>query len=415
MKQVYRFAESRRLWQQALRLIPGGSQATRRPECADWPAYFTRAHGCRMWDVDGNEYIDYLCSIGPIILGYAYPRVEAAVRAMMRSAYQSSMNHPVQLELARLLTAMIPCAEQVRFMKSGTDATVSAARLARFITRRKAIARHGYHGWADMWFGDRKDSGVDQAASKHVFPFDGSAADLESLFHRHKEPFAAVIVCPVDTRPFTTANFREIVRIARRHGALAIFDEVKSGFRMAPGGAQEWLGVTPDLSTVSKAIANGYPLSAVVGRRRWMRHMDGAQVVGTFAVEGLALAAAVATLREIRERRVPRRLQRVGQRLIDGLNRITLAQGLPFRAFPDPLPCVPRFSFRNDDGLDEGALSRWFARDVCRRGVFWSSWHVAFVNFSHQDRDIDRTLVICEDTLRRMKQRIKKGTFHDPS
>ena len=158
MSKPYSFDQSKAIWAEAKKLIAGGSQGTRCPEYPDFPTYFTRAKGCRMWDVDGNEFIDLLCSIGPIILGYAYDRVEQYVDEIRRDSFQSSMNHPVQLELARLLVDLIPSAERVRFLKTGTEATQAAVRLARHVTGRLWVARHGLahamrstsraHGWA---------------------------------------------------------------------------------------------------------------------------------------------------------------------------------------------------------------------------------------------------------------------------
>ncbi|MFH0965033.1 MAG: aminotransferase class III-fold pyridoxal phosphate-dependent enzyme [Planctomycetota bacterium] len=412
MRKAYRFTKSKRLWAQALKIIPGGSQGTRQPEMKEWPIYFVRAKGCRMWDLDGNEYIDFLCSIGPILLGYAYKRVDDTVRAIMKTSFQSSMNHPIMVEAARLLTEMIPCADQVRFFKTGTESTQAAVRLARFVTRRMFIARHGYHGWADMFIGHWNNPGADKDASAKVLPFDGTADGLEKLMRDSGKEFAGVILCPADTRPFTTENYQGIIDVAHRYGALAIFDEIKSGFRMAPGGAQEVLKVKPDLTTVSKGIANGYPLSAVVGKKDYMSEMARAGIAGTFAVEGLSLAAAVATLREVREKNVPAHLDRVGRRLIDGLNEISERHGIGARAYPDPVPAMPRFIWKDAVVKDGGApivndAHRYFVQQTYRYGLYVSSWHVGFVNFSHQNRDIDEALDIFDFCMKRTKSKFK--------
>ena len=412
MRKAYTFKRSAELWAQAKKLIPGGSQGTRQPEMADWPIYFERAKGCRMWDVDGNEYLDFLCSIGPILLGYAYKRVDDAARAVMRDSFQSSMNHPVQLQAAQALIDMIPCADQVRFLKTGTEATQAAIRLARYITKRKCVARHGYHGWADMWIGQWNNPGADKDASDKVVRFDGTAEGLADTLKKTRRKFAAVIICPADTRPFTTANYQGIIDVAHKHGALAVFDEIKSGFRLAPGGAQEVLGVVPDLTTVSKGIANGYPLSALVGRKKLMKDANSMGVAGTFSVEALGLAAALATLNEIRDKDVPAHLGRVGRRLIDGLNRICADLGLEARAYGDPLPAMPRFVWR-EGVVEDGAqpivddAHRFFVQELFRYGLYWSSWHVGFVNYSHKNKDIDEALGIFEYCLRKTKKKFR--------
>ena len=410
MRRPYRFTQSKKLWARAQTLIPGGSQTTRRPEMTEWPIYFDRAKGCRMWDVDGNEFIDFLCSIGPVMLGYAYPRVDNAARAIMAASFQSSMNHPIQLELAQQLIKMIPCAEKVRFLKTGTEATQAAVRLARAATGRKYIARHGYHGWADLWIGAWKCRGADWDASDKVLRFDGTAEGLATLFKQSRRRFAAVILCPADTRPFTHENYQGIIDVAHRHGAVVIFDEIKSGFRLAFGGAQEVLGVVPDLTTVSKGIANGYPLSAVVGKADLMDQMDKAMLAGTFAIEALALAAALATLREVKARNVPAHLDRVGRRLIDGLNGIAQSLGLEARAYGDPLPAMPRFAWKEGVVVDGGQpivndAHRYFTQETFRYGLYWSPWHVAFVNYSHKNADIDEALDIFDFVLRRTKKK----------
>lgn len=411
MKDYYSFIKSQDLWAEAQKYIPGGSQGTRQPEYSEYPIFFDRAKGCRMWDVDGNEYIDFLCSIGPILLGYAYDPVDDAVHEIVHSSFQSSMNHPVMIDVARLLCEIVPCAEGVRFMKTGTEATQLAVRLARYITGRMHIARHGYHGWADMFIGSWNNPGADKDASEKLHAFDGTAEGLDKLLSESKEQFAAVILCPADTRPFTRENYQGIIDVAHQHGALAIFDEIKSGFRIAPGGAQELLGVIPDLTTLSKGLANGYPLSAIVGRKEYMDEMPRAGIAGTFSVEGLSLAAARATLTEIKTKNVVEHLHAMGQRFIDGLNQICASHGKSeASAYGDPVPSMPRLLWR--EGTVQGGCQfiddedfRSFFGELYRTGVFFSSWHVGFINFSHQPHDIDEALDICDLAMARTQKK----------
>ena len=269
----YSFKKSRALLREAGKWFANGAQGTRQPTYKDFPTYFERAKGCRMWDVDGNEFIDLLCSIGPVLLGYAYKPVDDDVIHILRNSFQSSTNHPIQIELARRLVETVPSAERVRFLKTGTEATVAAARLARQITGRMWVARCGYHGWADLWrYGEK--GGTQKSAWEVVPSFDGSAEDLERLIRKTRKKFAAIILCPADTRPFTTENYQNIIDVAHRHGALVIFDEVKTGFRTTVGGVQKLLGVTPDLTTLSKGMGNGYPIAAVVGKEEYMKRWD---------------------------------------------------------------------------------------------------------------------------------------------
>ena len=406
MRRPYSFKRSKELWKEAQRLIPAGSQDTRRPVYPEFPAYFIRAKGCRMWDVDGNEFIDFLCSIGPIMLGYAYKPVDDAVRAVMRDSFQSSMNHPVQLELARLLIDLVPSAQRVRFLKTGTEATAAAVRLARLVTKRTYIARCGYHGWSDMWWHGSRGKGVHRAAWEVVPSFDGTAQGLAKLFRRTGKRFAAVILCPADTRPPTTENYQGIIDVAHKHGALVIFDEIKTGFRTRLGGVQELLGVLPDLTTLSKGIANGYPLAALVGKKKYMERMPETPIAGTFSVEALSIAAALATLRAMRDRNVVDHLWKVGGRLIDGLNDICRAHGIEdAAAYPAPTPSMPRFKWRpHTDDLTHPMQDYFFSQCV-RYGVFLSNWHVGFVNFSHKKKDIDEALEICDFVMAKTRKR----------
>lgn len=410
---AYTFNKSRALFKEAQKWVPGGAQGTRAPYFPEFPTYITRSKGCRMWDVDGNELLDLLCSIGPIILGYAYKRVDDAARATLRDSFQSSTNHPVQIDLAKLLVETVPCADSVRFLKTGTEATIAAARLARCATGRKYIARHGYHGWADMW----KQSegfpggagGVLHETGKYVLPFDSTPDGLERLIRKSRKEFAAIILCPADAKPFTAENYQGIIDVAHRHGALVIFDEVKTGFRISAGGAQEYLGVTPDLTTLSKGMGNGYPISAVVGRRHIMDKFLETPTAGTFSVEALSVAASLATIREITERNVVAHLWKQGQRLIDGLEKICLAHGMEEpKAFPDPVPSMPRFTWHPNEGNKcEHPDHIFFFEQCCRYGLFFCSWHVAFVNYSHRNKDIDEALEICDFVMAKTKKRSK--------
>jgi len=401
----YTFTKSRALLREAHKWFANGAQGTRQPIYKDFPTYFDRAKGCRMWDVDGNEYVDLLCSIGPVILGYAYKPVDDAVVRILRTSFQSSTNHPIQIEVARRLVESVPSAERVRFLKTGTEATVAATRLARQITGRMWIARSGYHGWADLWRHGEK-GGTQKEAWEIVPAFDGTAEDLERLFKKTRKKFAAVILCPADTRPFTTENYQNIVDVAHRHGALVIFDEVKTGFRTALGGAQEVLEVTPDLTTLSKGLGNGYPIAAVVGKKEHMERWDETPTSGTFFVEASSLAATNATLKTLQAKPVVEHLWQRGQQLIDGLNRICEEHGMEEpRAIPDPTPSMPRFTWHvNEFNRCDHPAHQYFFGQCLRYGLYFCPWHVAFVNYSHKKSDIDEALEISDFVMGKTKK-----------
>ena len=258
-----------------------------------------------------------------------------------------------------------------------------------------------------MWYpGNVEKNGVLEDAHEFVHEFDGTAEGLDNLFRRSGREFAAVILCPADTKPFTTKNFQGIIDVAHAHGALVIFDEIKTGFRCALGGAQEVLGVTPDLTTLSKGIANGYPLAAVVGKREYMERMPETPDTGTFANEALSMTAALATLQEFKEKDVPGHMGRMGKRLTDGLNDIIAMHKMEGPvAYGDPVPAMPFLTWEKGKTLFENEARNYFFSLCYQYGLFFHKWHVAFVNYSHKERDIDEALDICDLAMAKTKKK----------
>ncbi|MGD9498069.1 MAG: aspartate aminotransferase family protein, partial [Armatimonadota bacterium] len=325
------------LYERALQIIPGGTQLfSRRPErfapgvC---PPYVTHAQGTRVWDLDGNEYIDFLCGVGPVILGHGYPRVTEAVIAQLRRGSALSANHPVEVELAELLIETIPCAEMVRFCKAGGTADEMAVRIARGHTGRDKVLFCGYHGWHDWYLA--ANLADDATLDGHLLPgldirgvprgLRGTAIpfaynDLQSLraaLEENRGEVAAIIMEPART-DMPAPGFLEGVRaLADEHDAVLIFDEIITGFRLAMGGAQERFGVVPDLATFGKAISNGHPIAAVCGRREVMADAATMFISSTYYSDAPGLAAAVATITELRERVALTHIHAMGQMLID--------------------------------------------------------------------------------------------------
>ena len=258
-----------------------------------------------------------------------------------------------------------------------------------------------------MFFpGSIKRNGVLEDAHKFVHAFNGTAEGLDQLFKKSRKKFAAVILCPADTKPFTKKNYKGIVDVAHAHGALVIFDEIKSGFRMALGGAQEVLGVTPDLTTVSKGIANGYPLSAVVGKAKYMKYMPKTPDTGTFAGEGISLAAAEATLLEFKEKDVPGHMAKMGERFIDGLNEIAGKYKMEGAvAYGDPVPAMPRLTWEKGKEISENPAQNYFFQQCCLHGLFFHRWHVAFIMYSLKKKDVDEALDICDYAMAKTKKK----------
>ena len=262
------------------------------------PVFLAKGKGCRVWDVDGNEYIDYIQGLLPNILGYAHEEVNAAVAEQLGQGHSFSLPHPLEVELAERLTRLIPCAEKVRFGKNGSDATSGAVRAARALTGRERIACCGYHGWQDWYIGSTtRNAGVPEAVRALTHPFVyNDLGSLQKLLQEHKGEFAAVIMEPVNFWP-PAAGFLEGVReLAHEHGALLIFDEICSGFHFGLGGAQKKFGVTPDLACFGKAMGNGFPISCVVGRADVMKVFEDIFFSFTFGGEVASMAAAMKVL-----------------------------------------------------------------------------------------------------------------------
>jgi glutamate-1-semialdehyde 2,1-aminomutase len=329
-----RFDASNALFARALETVPLASQTFSKSH-QQWvrgatPLFLVRGEGGRVEDVDGNRFIDYVLGLLPIVLGYRDPDVDAAIADQLERGIVFSLASPLEHRLAERLRTLIPCAEMTRFGKNGSDATTAAIRLARAATGRDLVAVGGYHGWHDWYIGSTtRDLGVPGAvkALTRSFAFN-DAASLEAVFAAAPGAVAAVILEPAGVTP-PAPGFLEAVReLCTSHGAVLVFDEIVTGFRLAMGGAQARYGVVPDLACFGKSMANGMPIAAVVGRRDLMRRMEDIFFSGTFGGECLSLAAALATLDKLEKLDVPARLARRGERLIAGANAAFARHGL---------------------------------------------------------------------------------------
>jgi len=321
------FARSEEMLDRALKHIPLGTQTfsksiTQLPRGAA-PFYASRAEGSRLWDVDGSEYLDFVNALCAVSLGYKDPDVDAAVQAQVENGASFTLPHEIEIIVAEKLCEMVPCAEKVRFGKNGSDATSGAVRLARAFTGRDHIAACGYHGWQDWFIGSTsRNLGVPQAVRDltHTFTYN----DLESLaalFREWPGEFAGVIMEPMNVTEPEPGFLEGVQDLCREHGAVFILDEMITGFRFAKGGAQELFGVTPDLATFGKGLANGYPLSAIAGRSDIMALMEDVFFSFTMGSEALSLAAAAAALNKVAQEPVTETLGEVGAFLVDGLQR----------------------------------------------------------------------------------------------
>lgn len=422
-------ARSEQAWQEAQRYLAGGVNSPVRAFRAvgGTPPFIQRGAGARLYDLDGNEYIDYVCSWGALIAGHAHPNVVERLRRAVERG--TSYGAPTELEtsLARRVVELFPSIELVRFVNSGTEATMSAIRLARAATGRTKIVKFTgcYHGHADPLLATAGSGlltfGI--PSSPGVTP--GTAADTISLPYNELEPveevfswvggeIAAVIVEPVAGNmgvvPPADGFLQGLREITRRHGALLLFDEVITGFRLAPGGAQELYGVQPDLTCLGKILGGGLPVGAYGGRRELMELLAPLGPVyqaGTLSGNPLAMEAGLATLELLCRPGAYERLEALSARLADGLRRAGEQAGVPVTlnragsmvtAF---FTSEPVTSYETATRADTARYAR-FHQAMLRRGVYLapSQFEAAFVSLAHGDEEIDRTLEAAEEALR---------------
>ena len=386
------------LYDRANTVIPMGTQThSKAPRDAlrgTEPCFLQRGAGCHVWDVDGNEYIDFRSGLGPITLGYAIPEVDEAVARQLVGGVVFSYAHPLEVEVAENLVDIIPCAETVRFLKTGGEAMAATHRLARGFTGRDHILTCGYHGWVNAMGG----SGVPEAINSvyHALPW-GNLSPFEAAFDElGSDNIAAVSVACSYADIELGHQFLPALRdLTERHGALLIFDEIVTGFRLARGGAQQYFDVTPDLAVFAKGMSNGVPLSAYLGRRDVMEKVRDVVISSTFGGDTLGLAAAQAVMAIYERENVIDTLWARGLRLHEGITAIAGRRAVPVGMAG--LPPVGQIELPS-------AEARVALEGEClQRGVILYS--VVYPNFSHTDADVDQALGVIDEALAAVQRR----------
>jgi glutamate-1-semialdehyde aminotransferase len=400
---------SEALYARALGLIPAATQTLAKGPSqfveGVAPKYLRRGQGVRVWDVDGNEYLDFSMGVGPLVLGYRHPEVDEAVRAQLDDGITFSLMHPLEVELAERVRALVPGAESVRFSKTGCDVTSAAVRLARAYTGRDKVLCCGYHGWHDWYVGvTDRHAGVPQAVRDltHTFRYN----DLDSVAGAIDDDTACVILEPVTFEAPRNGFLHALRALCDARGALLVFDEMWTGFRLALGGAQEAFDVQADLACFSKAVANGMPLSVLTGRADVMALLE--QPVfffTTFGGEALSLAAARATLDVLQARDVPAHLARLGRRLRDGYNHLAAELGLDFtRCIGYPCRTLVAFDAAAGDPL---VLKSFVQQELIRRGILWGGFHN--LSLAHTEADVERALGAYAEALVLLREAVRAG------
>lgn len=380
-------------------VIPwGNSTCSKRPALMpEEPGVIVRGEGCRVWDLDGREFIDFRNSLGPVVLGYRHPKVDQAIRAQLDSGIAFGHPHPMEGQLADELIQMLPGIERVRFLKTGGEAIAACIRIARASTGRDHIIQVGYNGWLNSLAADASTlpsvvsatvpPGVPRAVSAlHHAATWGDLSSIEQVLDNHPGDVAAVVVAAGYPDMDLGHEFLPAVRtLTARHGTLLILDEVVTGLRIAIGGAGEYFGVQPDLAVFGKALGNGMPIAAYVGRADVMSALDVAIVSSTLGGETLSLAAALAVLRTFREDNVVEHLWSAGERFWTAADEVFRAHDLPIRT-RGLWPCRA-FEFGTEQ---PSSLREQFMRAAYANGL--SLYDVSYVNLSHSADDIEEAL-----------------------
>ncbi len=411
------------LYERARQIIPGGTQLlSKRPEMflpGQWPVYFAEAKGAEVVDLDGNRYIDMcICGIGATVLGYADPDVDKAVVAAIGKGQMTTLNCAEEVACAELLLELTPWGDMVRFSRSGGEALAVAVRIARASTRRDVVAFCGYHGWHDWYLS--ANLAADNALDGHLLPGLDPAGvprglgglmqpfhfnqigDLEAIVAQHGDRLAAIIMEPVRSTEPTPEFIAGVRRLADESGAVLIFDEVTSAFRLNTGGAHLMYGVDPDIAVFAKAIANGYAMSAIVGRRKIMEAAQDTFISSTAWTERIGFTAAIATLTKHRDHQVGGHLVRIGTRVQEGWKKAAAANDLVIHT--SGIPPLAHFGFDLPNALEVRTL---FTQMMLERGFFATGSFYAM--YAHSDAHVDLYMGAVDEVFGEIRKALSNG------
>ena len=391
------------LWNNAVKLMPRGTQTL--SKCPDqfvdgvYPKFAKKSKGAYIKGLDNKWYLDFMCGLGPIILGYNHKRTNRAIKKELKNGIVHSLPTLLEQELAELICEVVPCAEQVRFAKNGTDADLAAVRIARSYTKREHIVVCGYHGWGD-WHGALiRDYGIPKSMKKIVSSFEYN--NLKSLETELKKRPVAAVVMEAQALTAPKKGFLKGVRkLCDKYKTLLIFDEVVSGFRWSLGGAQEYFGVTPDLCCLGKALANGMPLSAIAGKKEYMQELNHAFFSMTFGGECLSLSAAIETIKELKKKDY-NYLWDLGNLLDEGIKKSAKKYGLKINFAGS----APRHNLSFDSKhKDPSGMKALFYQEMVKQGILFPN--VIYIQFSHTKKDIIKTIKAADNAFKYVKDNI---------
>lgn len=409
-------SKSFELFEEAKQLVPGGVLGARKPSDfieGEYPIFFEQGKGCRLIDVDGNEYIDFLCAYGPIILGYREEEVdEAVIRQIREKGFCFTLTQRYQNELAKVIKRFVPSSEMSIFLKTGSDATTASIRIARAHTNRIKVMRCGYHGWHD-WCVEMK-GGIPKKLYEDVYEFHYNDLDhLEDLMKGHGDETAAIIMTPFghplhqkmeEPKPGFLEGVREL---ANKYGSVLIFDEIRTCFRLRMGGAQELYGVIPDLTILGKGMANGYAISVVTGKKDIM--MAATQKVfisSTFFPNSDGFVAALKTIEILERDKILEKIWAKGEGFLKKLKDIIDKYNVG--AELSGLPPMFFITFKRDEAGIHRAKRDDFYTYLIRRGIFFAPHHHGYICYRHTEEDLEATARAIDDALAYLSEKYRK-------
>ena len=374
------------------------------------PSYMDHGDGCYIYDVDGNRFVDFMCALGPITVGYNEPSINNAVIKQVNKFASGSLQSELEVELAEKLCDIIPCAEMVRFVKNGGDATTAAVRLARAYTGKDVILMSGYHGMHDWSIGASENhKGVPDSVRMLTKNFKYN--DIDDLRNKlQDERVAAVILEPIQSNGPKEGYLDEVKELAHKHGAILIFDEVVSGFHYALGGAQEKYGVEPDLVAFGKGMANGYPISAVAGKRDLMKQIEqGVFVSTTFGGDSISMAASLATLKILEKPGFYDHIERIGRILRDGIQERIDSYKLNHVISVSGLPAHCGVVFEGCGALNYLDIQSVYSQTMLQNGIIQFAFY--FLNACHTEKEAQLFLNATDEAFALIRKAVDKDSL----
>lgn len=413
------------LWRKAKKIIPGGSQLlSKRSEqfLPDyWPSYYRKAKGAEVWDMDNNHYLDMsIMGIGACPLGYADPDVDTAVKARIDNGSMCTLNSPEEVELAEKLIHLHPWAGQVRYARCGGEAMAIAVRIARAHTKKDTVAFCGYHGWHDWYLAANladdqhldghllpglAPAGVPRGLTGTSIPFQyNHPEELEAIAGKHKGKLAAIIMEPIRDHEPTPEFIQIIQNIARQNEAVLIVDEVSSGFRLRTGGAHPLYGINPDIAVFAKAMSNGYPMAAIIGKEETMQSSQDTFISSTYWTEGIGPVAALATIEKYEKRNVPEHLIKTGTAVQEGWQHA--AEDKQIEIDIGGIPPLSHFTAKGETGP---LVQTLYTQMMLDKGFL--AGKSFYASYAHQKEHVQRYLKATEEVFETISQGIENGTL----